>query len=144
MDKMAILGIGTDICNIGRIEKIYDTFKDKFLTRIFSDDECYAFGKLSENKKIPFLAKRFAAKEAIAKALQTGIGQHAYFTEITCLGGGGQPPHVILIGKTHQTALRLAQINNYATYHIHISLSDDTDYALAFTILTGTQLTGTQ
>ena len=142
VQEMAILGIGTDICNIERIEKIYDRFKSKFLNRIFSSAECSAFEKLSENKKIPFLAKRFATKEAIAKALQTGIGEHAYFTEISCLSVKSHPPKVTLIGETHETALKLAKINHYATYHIHISLSDDTNYALAFAILTGTQLTG--
>lgn len=136
---MAILGIGSDICNLNRIRKIYEKFGDKFLTRIFSDDECSYFYTLPENKKISFLAKRFAAKEALSKALHTGIGQHAYFTEISCLRTQNHPPKITLLGKTHHTALRLAQKNNYATYKICVSLSDDTDYALAFIILIGTQ-----
>jgi holo-[acyl-carrier protein] synthase len=136
-DEMAILGIGTDICNIHRIEKLYQRFKQNFLIRIFSPDECDAFACLPEIKQIPFLAKRFAAKEAIAKALHTGIGQYAYFTQISCLNQPHQPPMVTLSGQTHQTALMLAQKNNYAKYHIHVSLSDDTDYATAFVIITG-------
>ena len=136
-DKMAILGIGTDICKIDRIEKLYQRFKQNFLIRIFSTDECRVFACLPEIKQIAFLAKRFAVKEAIAKALHTGIGQYAYFTQISCLSQLNQPPIVTLIGQTHETALMLAQKNNYDMYHIHVSLSDDTDYATAFTIITG-------
>ena len=137
--NMAILGIGTDICTVKRIEKIYKKFSTKFLNRIFSSDECDYVASLSDTKKIPFLAKRFAVKEAISKSLYTGIGQYAYFTEISCLSHHNQPPTINLIGKTHQTALGLAQKNNYARYHIYVSLSDETDYVSAFTILIGTQ-----
>lgn len=132
-----ILGIGTDICSMQRIEKIYHQFKHKFLMRIFANTECETFDALSDTSKIPYLTKRFACKEAIAKALGTGIGAFAYFTDIACISTKNQPPYVVLTGKTHETALRLAHSNGYDTYKIHISLSDDTDYATAFTVLTG-------
>jgi holo-[acyl-carrier protein] synthase len=136
-ELVSVLGIGTDICHIGRIKKIYHRFGDKFLTRIFSKIECEKFVTLHDDKKMPFLAKRFAVKEAIAKALHTGIGQYAFFTDITCISKKDQPPQVILTGITHNTALDLARLNHYTDYEIHISISDDTDYATAFTILTG-------
>lgn len=135
----SILGIGADICNVTRVKQIYDRFQNKFLTRIFSSQECLSFEQLIHRERINFLAKRFATKEAIAKALKTGIGHQAYFKEITCLKNNFHAPNVYLEGKTHQTALSLAHKNNYDTYEIHISLSDDTEYALAFTIITGKQ-----
>jgi holo-[acyl-carrier protein] synthase len=136
--EMSILGIGSDICNITRIDAVYKKFNHKFLTRIFSSAECTHFETLPSAQKIPFLAKRFALKEAVSKSLHTGIGKHAYFTEISCLSHKNQPPTVNLLGKTHNTALLLAQKNKYARYKICASLSDDTDYALAFIILIGT------
>ncbi len=136
--EMSILGIGSDICNIHRIDALYKKFNHKFLTRIFSSEECIHFEELPNAKKIPFLAKRFALKEAVSKALHTGIGKHVYFTEISCISHKNQPPTVSLQGKTNETALLLAQKNKYARYKICASLSDDTDYALAFIILIGT------
>jgi holo-[acyl-carrier protein] synthase len=133
----SVLGIGTDICAIRRIEHIYHRFQDSFLKRIFSDAECQKFYTLPDVKKMPFLAKRFATKEAVAKALHTGIGQYVHFTDISCLSKQNKPPYIILTGITHETALRLAKLNHYGTYYMHISISDDTDYATAFTVFTG-------
>ena len=74
---MSILGLGNDIVNIKRIEKIIKNNKKNFLLKILHKDE-KKFKKLTAN----IIAKKFAAKEAFAKALGTGIGKYIQFKEI--------------------------------------------------------------
>lgn len=132
-----ILGIGCDLCDMTRVEKLYIQFQDKFLNRIFSEAECTNFANVAEVKKVPFLAKRFATKEAVAKALQTGIGKHAVFTEISCVNLPSGAPYVILSGAAHHTALKQAQAKKFENYKTYISLSDDNGFALSFVVLAG-------
>lgn len=132
-----ILGIGCDMCYSPRIKDIYKKFDKKFLKRVYAPAEQIFFRTLPEEKKISFLSKRFAAKEALSKALQTGIGQYAYLTEISCLNDENHAPYIQLSHITHNTAKNIAQKNNFSDYHIYISLSDEELYSLAFIVLVG-------
>lgn len=123
---MPILGVGTDVVSIPRIEKIYLKFGDKFLYKNFHDLEINDFKKLSENKKISFLAKRFAGKEAVSKACGVGIGQHISFKDIAIINNEHGAPIVKIFD---QGTLELKDSN------FHISLSDDYPIALAFVVL---------
>ncbi len=111
-----IIGIGTDIVDINRIAGMIDEFGEKFLNRIFNDEE--RTDKTGEIKMAHY-AKRFAAKEAISKALGTGIGQTG-FKDIKILNHPSGQPYAIVKGVTAK---------------IHLTLSDDFHYAVAFAIV---------
>jgi holo-[acyl-carrier protein] synthase len=122
-----IIGIGSDIVNIERIEKLVIKYSEKFIKRIFSDDEIVAAQKITNHsKKIQFYAKRFAAKEAFAKALGTGIGKTINFKDISITNNAHGKP-MILITKN------LDYLTN--NHQIHVSLSDDYPCAQAFVII---------
>ena len=80
---MKIFGLGTDIVNIKRLEKVLKNRKNSFKTRVFSRKEILYCEK--KNNPAPFYAKRYAAKEALSKALGTGIRKGIYFKEIEIL-----------------------------------------------------------
>ncbi len=119
-------GIGTDLVHIPRIKKIFDRFGDLFLDKILSGEEKILFFQLENTRAIAFLAKRFAAKEAVAKALSTGIGSQVAFKEISISNLPNGKPEVILKGKAHSLGLNK---------EIHISISDEKEYALAFAMV---------
>ena len=91
---MKIFGIGTDIVNIKRLEKSIKKYGDKFRYRIFSQNEI----KYCENKKNPaaFYAKRYAAKEACAKALGTGLARGVFWKDIEVRNNKFGKPYIVL------------------------------------------------
>lgn len=127
-----IIGIGSDICDIRRIEKIYNKFGESFLKKTYSTDEISVFHTLPKLRKIPFLAKRFAAKEAVVKALGTGFGKSAYMTDITTLScQETKKPLLTLTGHALKTAYALCKQEKFDFF---ISLSDENDIAQAFCV----------
>ena len=122
-----IIGVGTDIVNIKRIEAIFKKYGDKFLSKNFHALEIATFKNLPEHKKLGYLAKRFAAKEAIAKALGIGIGEHLSFVDIAVIANELGAPKVQIDSRNN------AGINEY---DIHVSLSDDQPFAVAFAVIT--------
>ncbi|QGR02413.1 holo-[acyl-carrier-protein] synthase [Ehrlichia ruminantium] len=118
-----IVGIGTDIVYIPRILNLWKKFGTKFLTRVFSEEEIKDSNRYTSlNGKIRHFAKRFAAKEAYVKALGTGFGKAIKMSDITIYNTLDGKPKV--------------SINNSSiNYKIELSLSDDTDYAIAFIII---------
>lgn len=127
---MNIIGIGTDIVDIRRIKKILaQTYAQRFVERILHHNELIIFNQ--HTQKSNYLAKRFAAKEAVSKALGTGIGQSVQFNEVQVDHDELGAPMIKLHGRTKEYA---DQKGNKSTY---VSLSDDGDYALAYVILTG-------
>ena len=127
---MSILGIGTDIVQIRRIELSVKRYGDKFLNRLFTPAEREKANRLSAEKRIAYYAKRFAAKEAASKALGSGIGRLAAWQEIEILNNDQGAPVMTLSG---QTATTLAEKASGQPYRVHVSLSDD-QYALATVI----------
>ena len=127
---MNIFGIGTDIVNIKRMEKLLKKNSDTFKKRIFSKNEII----YCEKKKNPstFYAKRFAAKEALSKALGTGIRKGINFKNIEISNNNFGKPTIKLSGST-ATYLK-SQIKN-KKYSIYLSLSDDVPWALATVII---------
>jgi holo-[acyl-carrier protein] synthase len=121
---MKIYGIGTDIISVDRIKK---SMRSKiFLNRIFSDEEITKCYKLSNSNNC--YAKRFAAKEAFAKALGTGISNGINFNEIIVMNKNNGKPFIKLKGKTMQIIKRRLK----KRYKIYLSLSDEKKYAVAF------------
>ena len=119
-----IFGIGTDIIDISRIQKILNKNK-RFKNKIFSTKEIkYCDAK---KNKIACYSKRFAAKEAFSKALGTGISKGISFNEITINNNKYGAPFIELKGKTKIIFKNLTKNKN----KIYLSLSDEKKYALA-------------
>ncbi len=121
-----IVGIGTDIVEIQRIDRLWQKRGDAFATRVLSEVEMLELQGHAQPEK--FLAKRWAAKEAIAKALGTGFTQGVSFTEMTIGHAVTGQPEVVLAGVTRDVALRL-NVDSWS-----ISLSDENHYAVAFVV----------
>ena len=125
---MRILGIGVDIIQNKRIKS---SIKNKlFVSRTFGNKEIY-FSKNTSNK-INYFAKRFAAKEALAKSIGTGFRNNLNFKDIQILNDK--------IGKPYyQKSKKIDKIINkkfkVKTYDLFLSISDEKDYSIAFTIL---------
>ena len=126
-----ILGIGSDLSDIRRIENTLDRFGDRFVQRCFTPIE----QARSERKggRASSYAKRFAAKEACAKALGTGIRRGVFWRDMGVINLRSGQPTMALTGGA---AERLAQLTPTGmTAVIHVSLTDDHPYAQAFVII---------
>ncbi len=130
-----IIGIGSDLVDIRRIEKLYSRFEKKFEERVFTDDEIRTANKCNSgiNAKFFSLAKRFAAKEACAKALGIGIGQGIKWTDISVVNNASGAPYLILAGKAAEHLQRLTPKNTKV--QLNLSLSDEYPMALAFVVI---------
>ncbi|MEE2654751.1 MAG: holo-ACP synthase [Pseudomonadota bacterium] len=126
-----ILGIGTDIIDIRRIERALDRFGDRFLQRIFTDVE----QRKSEKRmnRVESYAKRFAAKEACSKALGTGFRQGVFWRDIGVINLKGGKPTMVLTGGA---ADRLAMITPKGmSTKIDLSMTDEPPIAQASIII---------
>src|SRR3989440_4378817 len=122
-----ILGIGIDIIEVGRIAASYERFGDRFLKRILHPGEISYC--LSHKAPAPFLAARFAAKEAISKAFGTGIGAELGWQDMEVCRKESGEPFVIL----HGAGQKLLQIRGARV--VLISLSHTQQHATAVAIL---------
>ncbi len=124
-----IVGIGTDVCSIDRIAKSLERFGDRFVKRILTPDERARFERTRD--KAGHLAKRFAAKEAFAKAIGTGI--HAPFTwhSISVTRNSKGKP-----GVSPSPAMEI-HLRKMGVTQSHVSLTDDAGVAVAFVVLEG-------
>ena len=127
---MKIFGIGTDIVNIKRMKSKLKKNNNHFKKRIFSKNEI----AYCEKKKEPsnFFAKRFAAKEALSKALGTGIRKGIDFKNIEISNNRLGKPFITLKGST---AIFLEKKIKTKKYYIYLSLSDDEPWAQATVII---------
>ena len=126
-----ILGIGTDIIDIRRIERALDRYGDRFLQRIFTDVE----QRKSEKRmnRVESYAKRFAAKEACSKALGTGFRQGVFWRDIGVINLKGGKPTMVLTGGA---ADRLAMITPKGmSTKIDLSMTDEPPIAQASIII---------
>jgi len=127
---MKIFGIGTDIVNIERMKKSMNKKGDLFKRKIFSKKEINYCE--SKNKPVSYYAKRYAAKEALSKALGTGIRKSISFKNIEISNDNFGKPTISLKGST---ASYLKKKLNKKKYLIHLSLSDDDPWAQATVII---------
>lgn len=120
-----IYGIGTDLCQISRFkDKIEDI---KFLNRFFNEKEIKSFS--SEEKACEYYASRFAAKEAFAKALGTGL-RDMELKHICVVNNQLGKPELIVTQTAQVQLLKMVKHPK-----IHISLSHEQDYAQAFVVI---------
>ena len=134
-----ILAIGSDLCNITRIQNSLDRFGDRFLQRVFTETE------QAKAARRPFtaagtLAKRFAAKEAFSKAVGTGFKQGVFMKDIGVINAPSGAPTLALTGGA---AARLAAITPAGhEVVVHLTLTDDHPWAQAFVVIEARPTTG--
>jgi holo-[acyl-carrier protein] synthase len=128
-----ILGLGSDICDIRRIEKAIARFGDRFLERVFTETERARAMRRTEALRAPTFAKRFAAKEAAAKALGTGFRRGVFMSDLAVVNlKGGQPT----LQMTGGAGTRLAQITPEGMEpSIALTMTDEYPYAFAQVII---------
>ncbi|CDH26037.1 holo-ACP synthase [Xenorhabdus bovienii] len=124
---MAIVGLGTDIVEISRVEEIVERSGERLAKRVLSDREWQQYQQ--HNQQIRFLAKRFAVKEAAAKALGTGIRNGLAFNQFEVINDPLGKPTL----KLHGEAETLADKLNVRS--LHVTLADERRYACATVIL---------
>ncbi len=126
-----IIGIGTDLCDIRRIEKVLKKFKDRFKQRLYSNNE-QVKAELRKNSATAY-AQNFAAKEACSKALGTGINQGVYWRDmVVCNLATGQP-YMELTGGALERLNSLIPENTEAS--VCISLTNEYPMAHAIVII---------
>ena len=126
-----ILGIGSDLANIERIQGTLDRFGDRFRNRVFTPTEQ---AKAERRKDVAgTYAKRWAAKEACSKALGTGLAMGISWIDMAVENLPSGQPTMTLTGWA---AERLAEMTPAGhTAHIHVTLTDDHPWAQAFVVI---------
>ena len=132
-----ILGVGADIVDTRRIGKLIDRFSDKFISRIFTKAERAAAAATGHPRA--YFAKRFAAKEAVYKALSGAGVSGLSWQQAETLSLPNGAPVMALTGEC-KTALEALTPDGYKA-QISISLSDEPPYALAFVIINALPIT---
>lgn len=122
-----ILGIGTDLVSIPRMRDALRRHGTRLIARLLHPEESRALDAVTD--KGAFLARRFAAKEAVSKAFGTGIGSQVRLAEIEIIHDTVGRPLLRFHGHTAETALA----RGVGT--AHLSVSDEHEYALAFVVL---------
>jgi holo-[acyl-carrier protein] synthase len=129
-----ILGLGSHLCDIRRIEQVMERFGEKFLLRVFTEPERRRAERRSGQNRSGTYAKRFAAKEACAKALGTGFARGVFMSDLSVVNLPGGKPSLQLTGGA---AARLAELTPPGmAAQIDLTLTDEYPYAFAQVIIT--------
>ena len=116
-----IAGIGTDICDLARFQKLVE--QETFIKRVLTRNEQQKLASLpAKTRQVEFLAGRFACKEAFSKALGTGISQDVSFQDLEILNDNRGAPY-------------FAKAPQSDKYQIHVSISHTNQMAIAFVVL---------
>ena len=134
-----IVGLGSDLCNIERIQASLDRFGERFESRVFTATE------RTKAAKRPFtkagtLAKRFAAKEAFAKAVGTGFRAGVFMRDIGVVNAPSGAPTLALAGGARARLDGLIPEGHRA--RVHLTMTDDHPWAQAFVIIEAIASTG--
>ena len=138
---MIILGIGSDLCSIERIERSLARFGDRFERRVFTDVE----RSKAESRPLTragTYAKRFAAKEAFSKAVGTGFRRGVFMRDIGVVNLPSGAPTLALTGGARARLDALTPEGHLAT--IHLTMTDDYPFAQAFVIITASPFARSQ
>ena len=125
---MKILGIGVDIIENSRIKRSIK--KKSFITRIFSKSEILYSKKLKD--KTNYYAKRFAAKEALAKSIGTGFRDNLRFKDISIINNKVGKPSFLITNKLKMIIKKQLKVSSF---NFLLSISDENKYSIAFVIL---------
>ena len=122
-----IKGLGIDLLNIDRLSRVYQKHGDRFVNRVLNQDEYVIF--LNRNQKARFLANNFCAKEAVSKAIGTGICKEFTFKDVSILRDARGAPYIKF---SDRISLSLAELG---INHCLVSISDEKPYTTAVAIL---------
>jgi len=134
---MTIIGIGSDLCNIERIQNSLNRFGDRFLNRVFTDAERRKAAS-RPHTIAGTLAKRFAAKEAFSKAVGTGFKRGVFMRDIGVVNAPSGAPTLQLTGGARARLDALAPEGH--AIDVHLTMTDDHPWAQAFVILSARKL----
>src|SRR3954468_8040477 len=128
-----IIGLGSDLCNIERIQNSLDRFGERFESRVFTEVE-----RAKANRR-PFtkagtLAKRFAAKEAFSKAVGTGFKAGVFMRDIGVVNARSGAPTLALTGGAKARLDAITPAGHFA--QVHLTMTDDHPFAQAFVVIT--------
>ena len=132
-----IVGLGSDLCSIERIQKSVDRWGDKFLNRVFTETE-RAKAARRPHTVAGTLAKRFAAKEAFSKAVGTGFKRGVFMKDIGVVNLPSGQPTLELTGGARARLDALAPAGH--AIDIYLTLTDEYPWAQAFVILTARKM----
>ncbi len=124
-----IIGIGSDLCDIRRIERAIERFGDRFLERVFTEVERSRAAKRHVRIQPATYAKRFAAKEACAKALGTGFRLGVFHSDMGVVNLPTGQPTMRLTGGAAERLRAITPAGRLAT--IHLTITDEHPYAFA-------------
>ena len=127
-----ILGLGSDLCNIERIQASLDRFGERFERRVFTEAERQKAAKRPFTKA-GTLAKRFAAKEAFSKAVGTGFRAGVFMRDIGVVNAPSGAPTLVLTGGAK--ARLDAMIPGGHGARVHLTMTDDHPWAQAFVVI---------
>jgi holo-[acyl-carrier protein] synthase len=130
---LTVLGLGNDLCNIERIQSSIDRFGQRFIDRIFTPVE-QAKANRRQLTRTATYAKRFAAKEAAAKALGTGFRSGVFFRDIGVVNLHSGRPTLHLTGGAASRLAAITPLRHKAD--IHLTLTDDHPWAQAIVLIT--------
>ncbi len=127
-----IIGIGSDLCNIERIQNSLDRFGERFTNRVFTEIE------RAKAERRPFTragtyAKRFAAKEAFSKAVGTGFKQSVFMRDIGVVNKSSGEPTLALTGGAKERLDAITPHGHLA--RIHLTMTDDHPFAMAVVVI---------
>jgi holo-[acyl-carrier protein] synthase len=128
-----ILGLGSDICDIRRIEKVIEQYGAKFLERIFTETERSKAMRRTEKIRAATFAKRFAAKEAAAKALGTGFRKGVFFSDLGVVNLPSGQPTLKMTGGAEARLLSITPPGMVA--RVALTMTDEYPYAYAQVII---------
>ena len=128
-----ILGLGSDICDIRRIEQVLERHGERFLLRVFTATERAKADRRSGTNRTGTYAKRFAAKEACAKALGTGFAQGVFMSDLGVVNLPGGQPTFRLTGGAAERLAAITPPGHLA--RIDLTMTDEYPYAYAQVII---------
>ena len=122
-----IFGIGTDLVSVPRMQRLLERYGERIVKRILTDDEIKDFAVAGQ--QAAFMAKRFAAKEAVVKALGLGFSNGISMRNVAVRNEPNGKPYIVLSGRALELAEQMSVGESF------ISIADERDHALAFVTL---------
>jgi len=126
-----IIGLGSDLIDIRRVQKTLERHGDRFTHRVFTETERQKSDR--RRQRAASYAKRFAAKEAMSKALGTGISSGVYWRDMGVVNMPGGKPTMALTNGAHDRLMQMMPAGHAPS--IHVSITDDYPLAQAFVII---------
>ena len=128
-----IIGLGADLCDIRRVEKVLARFGDRFVRRVFTEEERARAARRTEALHAGTYAKRFAAKEACAKALGTGFSRGVFHSDMGVVNLPSGAPTLVLTGGALARLQEITPAGMEA--RLALTMTDEVPYAFAQVII---------